>query len=634
MQFAQNRTVEIDIANSALDRPSSSFSSSSGTPPGIIGKTYATPSKEANGRAGTGSPIGTDEPTATLTLTSSFVGSTVNCSTSVASPMAAGSPPTHSFSGEEKKDEECADNHDDNEQRNGQEAAADTGKSAHASSPDRAYANEHNQDANSTSASDDDDSMDGFLPLRKYDSLDTVMMGQGIPSPIVSAPPGTAAGSYHSGAQPVVKSVGGPGTDGREQAPHPALLGSLTPPNPGVRVNFSPGPTGLPKVVMEQVAQSLVSSVTGEGGDGMLSAMFLSHRSPEFTDPNTGILAQAVTSLRTVMSIPDGDGDRGYEILFLHGGGHGQFASVPLNLCASRDDKGTYLVSGTWSARAIGEAAKYCTPDVLSSITDDGRYLTFPEVDFNDPTQVDPNSKFVYMCTNETVNGVEVFHLPTGEDRSPVPLVLDASSDFTTKPIEWTDANVGILFACASKNIGHPGLTAVVIRRDLLDPDQYPSNPTCPGVFHYATQAKAGNLWNTTATFNVQVVGMMMDWILANGGVDEMERLSKAKAALIYDLVDASDGFYEVPPVDAQCRSRMNVPFAVRGNGGGHDEDVTERFLIEAWEEGIVGLRTITPFGVGDYLRASLYHGVSWEDTVRLVDFMDNFMKINGRRRL
>jgi phosphoserine aminotransferase len=128
----------------------------------------------------------------------------------------------------------------------------------------------------------------------------------------------------------------------------------------------------------------------------------------------------------------------------------------------------------------------------------------------------------------------------------------------------------------------------------------------------------------------VQVVGMMMDWILRNGGVDEMERLSKAKAALLYDLIDESHGFYEVPPVAIESRSRMNVPFAVRGNGGGHDEDITARFLIDAWEEGIVGLRTITPFGVGDYLRASLYNGVNLVDTLRLADFMKRFMKING----
>ena len=552
MRFSQNKTVEIDFG---ADRRS---------PSSQQGKTLVSPSKN-----------GTDEPTANLTLTSSFIGSTV------ASPLATGFPPRNNQLYSEEKKHEDADA--------------------------------------SLSLSSDADSMDGFLPLRKIDSIDTVMMGKSIPSPIEKISQGA---SYHSGAQPVAKS----------EVAHPALLGSLTPPNPKDRVNFSPGPTGLPKEVMTEVAQSLVSSVTGEGGDGMLSAMYLSHRSPEFTDPNTGILAHVANSLRRVMSIPDGVGEDGYEILFLHGGGHGQFASVPLNLCKSKDEKGTYLVSGTWSARAIGEAEKYCTPQVISSITDDGRYLSFPQVDLNDPAQVDPESKFVYMCTNETVNGVEVFDLPTGDDRSPTPLVLDASSDFTTKPIAWTDANVGILFACASKNIGHPGLTAVVIRRDLLDPALYPSNPACPGVFHYATQAKAGNLWNTVATFNVQVVGMMMDWILRNGGVDEMEHLSKAKAALLYDLIDESHGFYEVPPVAIESRSRMNVPFAVRGNGGGHDEDITERFLIEAWEEGIVGLRTITPFGVGDYLRASLYNGVNLVDTLRLADFMKRFMKINGRR--
>lgn len=582
----QSKTVEIDTANSSLD----------------FGKHFP-PSSSAGESLVTGSSptkTGTDEPTANLTLTSSFIGSTVaNGNTTAASPAAPVSASDNVFS-EEKKDDDsttgivCAD------ARNNIVPSENGNKDA--------------QDDD-----DDDDSMDGFLPLRKYDSIDTVMMGTAIPSP-VEAP--KAGASYHSGAQPAVK----------EEAPHPALLGSLTPPNPGDRVNFSPGPTGLPREVMAEVAQSLVSSVTGEGGDGVLSAMFLSHRSPEFTDPSTGVLAHAVNAMRRVMSIPDGEGEAGYEILFLHGGGHGQFASVPLNLCADKNDRGTYLVSGTWSARAIGEARKYCTPQVISSIDEDGKYLSFPKVDFTDPAQVDPDSKFVYLCTNETVNGVEVFDLPTGEQRSPIPLVLDASSDFTTKPIAWVEANVGILFACASKNIGHPGLTAVVVRRDLLDQTQYPSNPACPGVFHYATQAEAGNLWNTTATFNVQVVGMMMEWIVRNGGISEMERLSKAKARLIYDLVDDSDGFYEVPPVHVESRSRMNVPFAVRGNGGGHDEDITERFLIEAWEEGIVGLRTITPFGVGDYLRASLYHGVSLDDTLRLVDFMKRFMKINGLR--
>ncbi len=49
----------------------------------------------------------------------------------------------------------------------------------------------------------------------------------------------------------------------------------------------------------------------------------------------------------------------------------------------------------------------------------------------------------------------------------------------------------------------------------------------------------------------------------------------------------------------------MNIPFNIKGG----DEKLTDKFLIQSWNEGMVGLRTLTPFGVGEYLRASLYNG-------------------------
>jgi phosphoserine aminotransferase len=67
----------------------------------------------------------------------------------------------------------------------------------------------------------------------------------------------------------------------------------------------------------------------------------------------------------------------------------------------------------------------------------------------------------------------------------------------------------------------------------------------------------------------------------------------------------------------------MNIPFDVDGG----NEDVTQRFLIQGWERGIVGLRTLTPFGVGKYMRASLYNGVSIEQVKILASFMTDFMK-------
>jgi phosphoserine aminotransferase len=376
---------------------------------------------------------------------------------------------------------------------------------------------------------------------------------------------------------------------------HPAMIGSLVCPEGVKPLNFSPGPTSL--------AAEVEASIKALFDTERICSMYLSHRSPEFLE----ILSTTVQHCRVAMDIPEQ-----YEILFMHGGGHGQFAAVPLNLCPLGDEKATYLVNGTWSKRAQSEASKYCHPLVVSSENKDGTFTHNPSFDY-----LDPESKYVYLCSNETVNGIEMHQLPKLSIQAP--LVVDASSDFSTKPIDWVGCNVGVLYACASKNIGHPGVTLCVIRKDLLGtPSQL-----CPGVLCYSTNVRAGNLWNTIATFNVEVINIYMQWMIAQGGVHEMERRAKIKSAMVYDLIDGSNGFFSTPVADRSIRSRMNVPFDVAGG----DEEITRNFLIQGWERGIVGLRTLTPFGVGKYLRASLYNGVSVQQVQTLVEFMDGFMK-------
>ncbi|MDP5255268.1 MULTISPECIES: 3-phosphoserine/phosphohydroxythreonine transaminase [unclassified Vibrio] len=380
---------------------------------------------------------------------------------------------------------------------------------------------------------------------------------------------------------------------------HPALIGSLNSTAETV-INFSPGPTSLPKAVEQRIAERFQQPG--------FTSLAMSHRAPEFQ----AILDHATATAREVMAIPDN-----YQILFTHAGGHGQFAAVPLNLCSHASDRATYVVNGTWSARGRDEAKRYCQVDTIDAKDSQGRYVSFPELTED---QIHPESRYLYLCSNETVNGIELFRLPKlPASRAHIPLVVDASSDFTSKPIDWQGSNVGVLFACASKNIGHPGLTMTVVRDDLLGDDK--ASPLCPGVFNYTTNSKAGNLWNTPATFNIEVVGMVMDWLLEQGGVEANEARSIAKAACLYQVINESNGFYQTPVDDETQRSRMNVPFNV--NGG--DEALTEQFLIESWDQGMVGLRTLTPFGVGDYLRASLYNGVTLEETQVLATFMREF---------
>lgn len=389
---------------------------------------------------------------------------------------------------------------------------------------------------------------------------------------------------------------------------HPALIGSLSSTAPSEEViNFSPGPTSLPKEVEDEIRASF-----NKPG---LTSLALSHRSPDFLE----ILKHALVSARKVMEIPDD-----YEVLFTHGGGHGQFAAVPLNLCREQSDIATYVVNGTWTARARDEAQKYCKVQTIDGRDPDtGRYTNFPVLTEAD---IDSQSKYVFICSNETVNGIELHRLPKlPESRKHIPLVVDASSDFTTKPIDWHGSGIGVLFACASKNIGHPGLTMAVVRRDLLGEGK--ASPLCPGVFNYTTNSEAENLWNTPATFNIEVVGLVMDWLERQGGVKENERRSIAKAKALYDVIDNSNGFYGTPITNKMLRSRMNIPFNISGG----DEQLTNKFLIESWNKGMVGLRTLTPFGVGDYLRASLYNGITEKQANTLADFMKNFEKENSK---
>ena len=392
---------------------------------------------------------------------------------------------------------------------------------------------------------------------------------------------------------------------------HPALHGSLTPAVPVARIrNFSPGPTSLPEAVEAEIMRSCFSSPPNgdrEERFRRLPTISLSHRSPEFSE----ILHKALESTRAVMEIPEE-----YEVLFVHAGGHGQFAAIPLNLCPTGTETAHYVINGTWSERAANEASKYCRPVAIHGPTDpNGTYIGYPSLE-----GVDPSSKYIYLCSNETVSGLELHRLPTG---SKVPLVVDASSDVSSKPIDWRGANVGLYFGCASKNIGHPGVTMVVVRKDLLNEANV---DICPGVLHYKTNVEANMVWNTTATFNVDVLRIVMDWIQSEGGIHAMEEFSIRKAQKFYDVIYGSNGFYSTTfPEENGFRSRMNIPFAV----GGGDDFLTDRFVIEASERGLVGFRTKTPFGVGS-LRASFYHGVSDEDVDHLVAFMADFADLHA----
>lgn len=356
--------------------------------------------------------------------------------------------------------------------------------------------------------------------------------------------------------------------------------------------NFASGPAVLPESVLEQAQRELLDW----GGRGF-SVLETSHRAAPFM----AVMDETEALLRELLAVP-----ANYRILFMQGGGHQQFAMVPINLLGAKFHA-DYVVSGHWTRGAADEAARFCNVNVAADTLTAGA----TRVPAQSELSLDPSAAYVYYCPNETIHGVEFDYVP---DTGAVPLVADASSSFLSRPLDV--ARHGLVFACAQKNFGPAGLTAVIVRDELIG---HASN-RWPTMLDYKTYADAKSLWNTPATFAVYVAHLVLKWLKAQGGVAAIERANIEKSALLYDAIDGSGGFY-FNRVHKPHRSRMNVPFSLR------DEGLNEAFLQQAERAGLVQLKGHRSVGG---MRASLYNAMPLAGVQALVAFMREFQRSHG----
>ncbi|XP_066567201.1 phosphoserine aminotransferase [Amia ocellicauda] len=357
-------------------------------------------------------------------------------------------------------------------------------------------------------------------------------------------------------------------------------------------INFGAGPAKIPPAVLLEAQKELVNYK----GLGM-SVLEMSHRSSDFTK----ILNTAEYLLREILNVPEN-----YKVIFLQGGGSGQFSGVPLNLIGLKEDRhADYVVTGTWSAKAAKEAEKYGKVNIVHPKLDS--YTKVP-----DPSswELNPSASYVYYCCNETVHGVEFNFIP---DTKGVVLVCDMSSNFLSRPVDVS--KFGLIFAGAQKNIGCAGVTVVIVREDLLGKVL----KECPVVLDYKVQAGNNSMYNTPPCFSIYIMGLVLEWIKNNGGTDAMEKLNREKSSLIYDIINESNGFYRCP-VDVKSRSRMNVTLRIKHG----DEALEKKFVDEASKLGMISLKGHRSVGG---IRVSLYNAVTVEETRTLADFMKQFMK-------
>ncbi len=350
--------------------------------------------------------------------------------------------------------------------------------------------------------------------------------------------------------------------------------------------NFGAGPATMPLEVLEEAQKNLVD-FKGHG----LSIMEASHRSKMYDEVHN----EALFLIKELYKVP-----QDFDVLFLQGGASTQFAMVPMNL--SQGGRVEYADTGSWSSKAIKEA-KILNLDVnIVASSKESGYDKIPStIDFSD------DADYAYITSNNTIYGTQYKTFPTTK----APLVIDASSDIFSYPIDWSKAD--LLFAGAQKNAGPSGVTIVIIKKELQDRVK----ENIPSMFRYKTHAEKNSLYNTPPTFGIYMLSLIMKWMKREGGIEEIAKINAKKAAILYDTIDNSQGFF-VGHAQKDSRSLMNVSFNIKDKDAALESELVEL----AAKNGMIGLKGHRSIGG---LRASIYNAMSIEGVKALADLMQDF---------
>ena len=332
------------------------------------------------------------------------------------------------------------------------------------------------------------------------------------------------------------------------------------------------------------------AEITNYRGSGM-SVMEISHRSKVFDD----IFRDTKERFIRLFSVPDN-----YKVLFLQGGASSQFSMVPLNLMG-RTGKADYAITGNFSHLAYKEAAKYGAVSVAVS-SEDRSHTYIPAQGQLKP---DRDASYFYYCSNNTIYGTQWQYVP---DTGDVPLVCDMSSDFLSRPVDVS--RYGIIFGGAQKNLAPAGLTIAIVREDLAGQEL----PYTPLMMSYKTMIDKDSMYNTPPCWCIYMLGLVLEWLEEQGGVGEMEKINRAKAALLYDALDSSRLF--TCPAEKGSRSDMNVVFR------SERRELDGIFAAEADAAGFTNLKGHRNVGG---MRASIYNAMPTEGVERLADFIRAF---------
>ena len=358
-------------------------------------------------------------------------------------------------------------------------------------------------------------------------------------------------------------------------------------------LNFGGGPAAIPLEVLEEAQADLVNHKSS----GM-SVMEMSHRSADYDQIHNG----AIESMYKLLGISSDD----FSVIFMGGGARAQFALVPYNLLDA-GSHAEYLSTGRWSELAHSEASKIANVKKIWS----GEPVSFTKIPQSSDYQISPDAGYLHYTSNNTIAGTQFISPP---DSGSVPLISDMTSELFSRPIDMS--KFGLIYAGAQKNFGPAGVTAVIIRKDILDQ----CRDDLPGAWSFKAMAEKNSLLNTPPTFNIYIAGLYLKHLLAQGGLAEVDRQNREKAKIMYEAIDNSDNFYR-GAAEVQSRSIMNVTFRLP------TEELEQKFIADAKENCMVGIKGHRSVGG---IRVSIYNAAKVEDVQTMVGFMQNFKEAAG----
>lgn len=355
-----------------------------------------------------------------------------------------------------------------------------------------------------------------------------------------------------------------------------------------------------------------------------LSIAELSHRSYRYEAINDDTNSR----LKRLLSVPDD-----YVILFLQGGASLQFSQIILNIVQGNQSiplssvHADYFVTGIWSEQAYEDAKKMKLQahlvlgdhsykrDNLNACKDEHnqQFISSPS-----QWKFNPESKFIYFCDNETVQGVLfsdeytqtiLKHIKSSPSH-PI-LVCDMSSSILSKPIQVSDYD--IIFASAQKNLGMSGVSIVIVKKSLLPS----SNNTLPFMMDYLIHSNANSIYNTPPTVAIYTINLVLRDMASRFGTNlkQVDEWHKKLSDIIYDVIDSSNGFY-IGSVSLKFRSKVNIVFRLRSTS------LEKTFLSESMHLGMIELKGHRSTGG---IRVSLYNHANENDVIELATFMKKF---------